>query len=71
MLSLEREHHERRASVRARKGGWTGYARPELERLRRGVGPEDIAALQALKPTAEAAEELGEMSRVEIRELER
>lgn len=68
LLSLERER--RRASRALGQPEWGGYARPALERLRRGVGPEDIALLAVLKPTEkQAARGEARMRAGEIEEL--
>lgn len=48
---------------------WHGYSNPDLERLRKGIGPEDINALDAVMPTKERAIELGHMRNPEINEL--
>lgn len=50
---------------------WESYPDPSMERLRVGIGPEDMDALDYLRPSAERARELGEMRDRELEVLER
>lgn len=55
MLTAERLHREERHALKPHLRPWRGYKNPALEKLRQGVGPEDIEAVQALRLTWEKA----------------
>ena len=69
-MSAEQERHARRAGRHPGLKPWK-HSDAEVERLRRGVGPEEVEAVQAVAPTAEGAAELAEMTGHEILELPR
>ena len=70
MLTAERI---RRATRHARKPNlrrWAGYSDSTLEKLRLGIGRENIDLVNALRPTKERAKEFGEMNDSEWQELD-
>jgi hypothetical protein len=70
LMSAEQERHARRAGRQKHVAPWE-HSDTAVERLRRGVGPDEIEAVQAVKPTAKGAQQLAEMSGPEILELQR
>lgn len=68
--TLRKQHAIEKERVEGRSAPWPGYEDPALERLRQGIGPEDVALVQVLKPTSSTMQ-AGHMTAEEIAELER
>ena len=69
MITAERIHRARRHLRKPNLRRWPGYEDPGLERLRQGIGPDEIKALAALKPKKDEALTVGKMTEDEWDEL--
>ncbi len=70
MLTAERLHRAMRHAKKPHLRRWPGYSDSKIERLRQGIGLENIDLVNALRPTKERAAEFGEMNAIEWEELD-
>jgi len=69
LLSVERGRRLQQEEAHPDQPPWPGYADPVMERLRQGIGPEDVALLQALRPSDQALAKEAGMRLEEVEEL--
>jgi len=69
--TAERVKMEDEGRMRNAPAPWSGYEEEEMERLRQGIGPEEMEALEVLRPSQDEAAELAEMRPREVMQLRR
>ena len=71
MATAERRNREERHEKRPRLNAWGGYNNPDLEILRKGIGPESLSALSTLRDIRTASIEEGKLDEEDIAEIQR